>query len=547
MNFNPFKNLFLLLFMSSALLCRAQIQTKIKTDLQIEDLDPERISRLNDSFKVKFNHAVYKTAVKYADTLYQLSLKTDNTELQVRYLVAKAASLDKLGQYEAAIDDYMIALQLLDQGEIAPIYKVNVLINLGNTYNHITQYEKGYALGTQTLDIIDKHALPAILKANAHTLMLEALIAQKKYKEALQVNLKAEQIAKEFDDDLVLGIVTINKSEIFSLLGRFDEAFKAGSDVILFGKKTNSTEIISWGYLRAAEALDHMGRWEEAVDLAKQALKITKEQGYKDSLMKTQLLLAEIYTDLDQFELSNQTYKQYLETKEKYLETLSKAKQIEVNRTLAIRENIILKQKKSISYIILISVLLCLTLGVALWVFIKKKRKIQDINTSIIRDQKLLQNENQNLREKLEEYALNAIDHQTQTERSKNKRKHENLLLNPQQKKECINKLLQYMDKHKPYLQTELNQKMLAESVNLNVPKLSEVLNDGFQCNFNDFVNLYRINEAKKILSDPKNDFLNIEAIAYQSGFNSKTSFHRAFKKFVNKTPLEYRNLKIYS
>ena len=55
------------------------------------------------------------------------------------------------------------------------------------------------------------------------------------------------------------------------------------------------------------------------------------------------------------------------------------------------------------------------------------------------------------------------------------------------------------------------------------------------------YINEYRGNEVKEKLSDPANHHLKIMAIAYDCGFNSKTSFNRIFKNTVGTSPSSYK------
>jgi AraC-like DNA-binding protein len=70
---------------------------------------------------------------------------------------------------------------------------------------------------------------------------------------------------------------------------------------------------------------------------------------------------------------------------------------------------------------------------------------------------------------------------------------------------------------------------------------LSQLINEGLNQNFFDFVNSYRIEEIKKQLHDPKLSHIKIEEIAFQNGFNSKSAFNTAFKKFTQTTPSQFR------
>lgn len=94
------------------------------------------------------------------------------------------------------------------------------------------------------------------------------------------------------------------------------------------------------------------------------------------------------------------------------------------------------------------------------------------------------------------------------------------------------------------YLNRELSLVDIAKKLNSNTKYVSEAINKGFDKNFISLVNEFRIEETKKQLIDPKNDLLTIEAIGYNAGFKSKSSFNTAFKKIVGITPSEYKSKK---
>ncbi len=97
------------------------------------------------------------------------------------------------------------------------------------------------------------------------------------------------------------------------------------------------------------------------------------------------------------------------------------------------------------------------------------------------------------------------------------------------------------METQKPYLDSELNLIKLSELLSVSTHQLSYTINTGFQKNFFQYVNEYRIEYAKKLLKDSSKNKLSILGIAYESGFNSKTSFNTTFKKLTNQTPSEFK------
>ena len=88
------------------------------------------------------------------------------------------------------------------------------------------------------------------------------------------------------------------------------------------------------------------------------------------------------------------------------------------------------------------------------------------------------------------------------------------------------------------YLEADLTLHKLAEIIGVKPNKLSQVINQIHERNFNEFINLYRLKEAKKLLIETH---LKIEAVAYDSGFNSLSTFNTVFKKEIGSTPSKFR------
>jgi AraC-like DNA-binding protein len=104
-----------------------------------------------------------------------------------------------------------------------------------------------------------------------------------------------------------------------------------------------------------------------------------------------------------------------------------------------------------------------------------------------------------------------------------------------------LDKLLKYMQDHKPYLNSNITLPELAQHISISIHHLSQVINDRLQQNFFEFINKYRVQEAKNLLTDPGKKYLTIAAIGYESGFNSNSSFNAVFKKYTGQTPSQYR------
>ena len=98
--------------------------------------------------------------------------------------------------------------------------------------------------------------------------------------------------------------------------------------------------------------------------------------------------------------------------------------------------------------------------------------------------------------------------------------------------------LLELMKKEKPYLNPKLTLTELAQSLAVPTNHLSQIINQYEQVNFHDFVNKYRVEEF--IQKAQNNKSFTLLAHAYDSGFNSKSSFNGVFKRLKSVTPSKY-------
>lgn len=104
--------------------------------------------------------------------------------------------------------------------------------------------------------------------------------------------------------------------------------------------------------------------------------------------------------------------------------------------------------------------------------------------------------------------------------------------------------ILDYITKNESYKDHSITLGKFSKNLSLTPHIVSQVINEQLSCNFNDFINSYRIDEAKKMLSDTGMKNITVASIAYDCGFNTLSAFNTAFKKFTGLTPSQYRNKK---
>ena len=125
-------------------------------------------------------------------------------------------------------------------------------------------------------------------------------------------------------------------------------------------------------------------------------------------------------------------------------------------------------------------------------------------------------------------------------ERTRTASKYKKSGLAPTRLAEASLSLQSLMAKAKPHLDGTLDLRKLARLSGFGPNHLSQILNEGLGQNFYDFVNAWRVEEAKRLLSDRSPRGVNILQIGYDSGFNSKSTFHTSFTRCTGMTPLSF-------
>ena len=114
-------------------------------------------------------------------------------------------------------------------------------------------------------------------------------------------------------------------------------------------------------------------------------------------------------------------------------------------------------------------------------------------------------------------------------------------LVNPRLLGEFKVKIVNILLKKKKFKDKEYSAKRLAEDLHTNTRYVSAVVNVCFDMNYTSLVNKYRIDYAKTLLADRRNDGLKMEDVSDMVGFSNRQSFYAAFYKYVGTTPRQYK------
>ena len=108
-------------------------------------------------------------------------------------------------------------------------------------------------------------------------------------------------------------------------------------------------------------------------------------------------------------------------------------------------------------------------------------------------------------------------------------------------------RIFQLMVSEQVVTKHDITDDFLSTQLNSNTKYISNAIKEETGMNFNTFINMFRIEEAKKILRDRISSTWSLDAVALQSGFNNTTSFFQAFKKNTRLTPSAFRNILLTS
>jgi AraC-like DNA-binding protein len=132
--------------------------------------------------------------------------------------------------------------------------------------------------------------------------------------------------------------------------------------------------------------------------------------------------------------------------------------------------------------------------------------------------------------------------HHSLPENEVSPQKNQNSGIKAEKKTEIEQKLLVLMEEKKMFTDSLISVGKLSKLTGEPSYVISQVINEKMEVSFYDWIARYRVEEAKKLMSDPKTAQYTVEQIAEEVGYNSKSAFNKAFKKFSGQTPSDFKN-----
>ena len=292
--------------------------------------------------------------------------------------------------------------------------------------------------------------------------------------------------------------------------------------------------------------------YSQAYDLHKQNNRLVASFSYHKNLHKAYLAEGEFSKALDHYK-KHILYKDSIsyEKQQKDLNELNiryqtekKEKQIELSRQeikLLHAEQEIKDIKLSNQRIWLNILAAGITIVLIFLIIISYQiRQKNKANKELVKKNLEIVNSEKQLKESLLEKSRQLSQKNIDIDPSLDLPKYSGSQLSKEQKEVLLTRILESMENKKPYLKKDFTLETFSKTLESSRSYISQIINEELNQNFSNFINEYRIKEARRMLSDPKNKNLTIETMALSVGFGSKSSFNIAFKKYTGITPSFY-------
>ncbi len=441
----------------------------------------------------------------------KLAEETNNTLAQANAINNIAIFYYNEKIYDAALKQYLQALEInkINKNEKGVGVALN---NIGEIYKIKQNFAQAFE---------NYFEAKRIFETNEHTPQLayclsnigETYMLKGELEQALSSVLEAQKIFEQLSDTYGLAETYNNLGEICQKKKNYQEATKNYNKSLKYANQIQSLEHIKDNYLKLSEL------YSEKQDIKTSLVYYKKYTNLKDSLQT--FINSQI---INQLKINYET-----EKKDKKIKLLSAESKL--NKLKSLQKTIIIV----ILFTGFVSQLIILVV-----VFIQKKKKNEAYNNLVVKNIEVMKSHDELIETKVKLEML-LQDKKVKKKASESTDKYNKSNLNEDQKLALFNELILLMEEEKYYLQKDIKLNKIAKLLGTNNLYLSQVINQKANTNFNNFINYYRINEARKHLSDPNYQNLSIEGISYEVGFKSKSTFNIAFKKHTGITPSFFR------
>lgn len=463
------------------------------------------------------------------------------------------------GDYDQALDFYLQALQIQEEMEDMN-GMVRTLNNISLIYIELENFDKAMEYSFKCLEIAER-------SGNKETVMKILINIGANYTSKKDFDRSNEYYRRALEYIKTENIQTTGYYAILNNIGEnymsLDHPVKAleyFTESIEKIKEIGLEKGIAYALVSISkgEAYIKLKDFEKAQEYLQQGLNLAKEINSKKFVRMACFHLSLMYKEKGDFKMSLEYYRQYSEVKDSILnletsnkiaelqtryETEKKEKEIDMLNIEKQLNDTKLNARTNWLIIFISGFVIILIFSIVFYI-----QKIIQKRTNKILVQKnleIVESERRLIESKNEQQQYKDVvpGQETITDQKPKEDKQEKYSESPldeQQKQRIKRDILQAIEKEKIYLESDMSINKLAQHLNISRTYISQVINEKFSRNFTNFINEYRIREARRLLSDVKSRKYTIESIAQSVGFNSRPSFNNAFKKYTGITPSFY-------
>lgn len=519
-------------------------------------------------------------AIEYGNQARLLSLQINNNPLEAKSCLIVGEGYLHLNAYARALEYFLKALRLhedLDDEDGIAL----TLDKVGVIYWDIRDFDKALDYFNRSLELFQSLGdSMGVAKVLNHRGL--ALWSKKSYSNALEAYFEAKEINEKTDniDELVkvlnnIGIVYDEQGLVYNRRSDHLKALEYYDCSLDINRSRGRPKGIVENLNNIGMVYFALDEYDRALDFVSRAIGLAREHGYDIEQRDSHLYFYQIYKEMGQYRNALNHYEEWsrFETRIISAEKANRIAEIQTNFTLEKKEQEIellqleqeLKDEKLKSwqrwllFLALAVVILASATFVIMRLHIKKNRAYRVLvkkNRAIVEYEKELniwKSDEQRQAVIEERLALaktlekrNGSAHQPKVTSKPNDgqstegEKYSTSALTDDLKLKIMSQIRHLMEEGKVYMEHDFTINKLSETLDINRTYLSQVINEKFNKSFTQLVNEYRIQEARRQLTDEVTRLYTVEFIAKSVGFNSVNAFNRAFKKFTGITPSYY-------
>jgi AraC-like DNA-binding protein len=454
----------------------------------------------------------------------------------VMYNVKGSILSTQKGKYKEAVDSYLYVLRLYketndEEGNIAMTYN-----RLGLLYNNIKDYPKSVSYFLNGIDYLEK--TPPKSATDVYNLLILYSNLGNVYKEmnflnkALHYQNKALTLAEEVDSPIDKSRILHNLGAIHLHKKEFSRALEYLQNSQEMCRLLEIPEGLMHNYLSIGETYIGLKQYKEAQKSYDSAFVYVKQLGNHQGEVSVYQGYSKLYKELGDYKSALDYHTLFYE-EEKELTGIEKQQaiaELEIEYETELKD----EEIKQISYefnikksenqkLVIGFISLILITGGIIFFLIYRNRTLRDLYE---RNIELMNSFKNNTYQ--EKPSIIAVETSGKTEE-------DSLKL-------IFNKLLYALENDKVYKDSDLSLPKLASLIKSNEKYVSAAIAAYTDLNYNNFINSYRIQEAKLLIYE--NNRMNINEVMYASGFNSRTTFYEAFKKHTGMSPKQFKDMK---